>query len=193
MVFPEGSWSRCREAPEPSLQQAEAARGRGATRTRGFTMIEILLALAVIGLMAAAVTSISWHLVGDKRVTPDEVFWEASREARKTALKNEHEVRLSYDGKEKNFVVTDGASTKTFPLPPIRDLTVDFLPAQQGRSAVLIGGQLVDTRSIPSVAFYSDGTCMPFRVQFRSGGPARVLSIDPWTCAEVISDKDNDF
>lgn len=186
MVLSEGSWSHCREAREPSLGKAGAV--------RGFTLLEILLALAVIGLLAAALTTVSWHLLGDNAKTPEDTFWDASREARKIALKNERETLLSYDEKEKDFVVTDGTVTKTFALPPIRDLTVDFLAAAQGRNgAVLIGGELVDTHTIPSVSFYSDGTCQPFRVQFRSGGPAHVLSIDPWTCAEVIKNDDNTY
>lgn len=185
MVLTEGSWSHCREAREPSLGKAGAA--------RGFTLLEILLALAVIGLLAAALTTVSWHLLGDNAKTPEDTFWDASREARKIALKNERETHLSYDEKGKQFAVTDGTTSKTFPLPPIRGLTVDFLAAAQGRSSVLIGGQLVDTRTIPSVSFYSDGTCQPFRVQFRSGGPAHVIAIDPWTCAEVMKADENTY
>jgi general secretion pathway protein H len=126
-------------------------------------------------------------LIGDRPLTPEDIFWQATRETRKAALKSEHEERLSYDEKEKVFVVTDGIATQKFPLPPVRDLEINFLPAQQGKSSVLIGGQLVDSRSLPSVSFYADGTCQPFQVQFRVGGPARILSIDPWTCAQVIA------
>ena len=68
----------------------------------------------------------------------------------------------------------------------MRELTVDFLSAQPGQSSVLIGGELVDTKTVPAVTFYPDGTCSPFRAQFRAGGAAKVLSIDPWTCAQVL-------
>lgn len=163
-------------------------------RRRGFTLLEILLAVALIGLLVSTLIATSWHLIGDRAVTPEEVFWEATREARKAALKSEHEHRMSFDDKEKAFVVTDGAVLKTFLVPAGGDeLTIDFLPGQQGRNAVLIGGQLVDTRTIPEVSFYADGTCQPFRVQFRRNGPARIISIDPWTCAPVITRSDNPY
>ncbi len=186
MVGRKGSWSLGRGAQESSPKEPAVTPERAA----GFTLLEILLAVALIALLAASLITTSWHLIGDRPLTPEEIFWQASREARKAALKSEHEERLSFDGKEKNFVVTDGVATQKFPVPPARDLEIDFLPGQQGKSSVLIGGQLVDTRILPSVSFYADGTCLPFRVQFRSGGPARILSIDPWTCAPVISSSD---
>jgi general secretion pathway protein H len=186
MVGREDSWSLGRGAGESSPKGPVGAPERAA----GFTLLEILLAVALVGLLAVSLTTTSWHLIGDRPLTPEDIFWQATREARKAALKAEHEERLSYDGKEKTFVVTDGAATQKFPLPPVRDLEVDLLPGQQGKSSVLIGGQLVDTRSLPSVSFYADGTCQPFRVQFRAGGPARILSIDPWTCAPVIASPD---
>jgi general secretion pathway protein H len=202
MAGHEGSWSLGRVAPELSRTGSPAVTGRapvkvtaGTTerRARGFTLLEILLAVALIGLLAAALVPTSLHLIGDQPVTPDDVFWQASREARKMALKSEHEVRLSFDEKEKNFVVTDGVGSKTFTVPPVRDLTIDFLQGKQGKGSVLIGGQLVDTRTLPFVSFFADGTCVPFRVQFRTGGPARILTIDPWTCAPVIVSSDNTY
>ena len=52
---------------------------------------------------------------------------------------------------------------------------------------VLVGGQLVETQTLPSVTFYGDGTCSPFRAQLRNKGvDPRVLEIDPWTCAQVL-------
>ena len=51
-------------------------------------------------------------------------------------------------------------------------------------------GMLVETQPLPFVSSYSAGTCVPFRVQFRSTGAARTLSIDPWTCAEVLPPPD---
>jgi general secretion pathway protein H len=42
---------------------------------------------------------------------------------------------------------------------------------------------------MPFVTLYSDGTCTPFRVQFHSNGAARIIAIDPWTCAEVLEEK----
>lgn len=152
-----------------------------------FTLLEILLALALIGLLTAALVSASAHLISDKPVAPEDVFWQAVQQSRQTALTSEHEVRLSFDTKAQAFVMDGGAGPQVVAMPPGRDVTVDFLSAQAGTSSVLIGGQLVDTQTVPAVTFYPDGTCTSFRVQFRAGGAARVLSIDPWTCAQVLA------
>jgi len=54
---------------------------------------------------------------------------------------------------------------------------------------MLLGGELVETGTMPYVTLYRDGTCTPFRVQFHSSGAARIIAIDPWTCAEVLEEK----
>lgn len=153
---------------------------------KGFTLLEILLALALIALLAGVLISGSADLIGDKPTTPEEVFWKAVQRARSGALSGERDVRLSFDAKDKAFVLDDGVKPQTLPVPPMRDLTVDLLAAQGGNSSILIGGEVVDSKVIPYVTFYADGTCTPFRVQFRAGGPARVIGIDPWTCARVL-------
>ena len=166
-------------------------RGAGPTRAfRGhaaFTLLEILLAVALLGILSAALVSIAPRLVNDRPQTPTEIFWEAVRAARRSALTSEREVRLSFDSKEKQFVLSGGEDEKKFAVPETRELTIDFLPAQSSGS-LLVGGQLVDMQSIPSVSFYPDGTCSPFRIQFRTTGPARVEAIDPWTCAPVLTE-----
>jgi general secretion pathway protein H len=160
-------------------------------RARAFTLLEILLAIGLIGLLAGALVAGSAQLIGDKPATPEDVFWQAVQQSRQAALNAGHEVRLSFDAKEKTFVVSDGTVTKSLPTPPAQELTVDFLSAQAGGSTILIGGALVDTQAMPFVTFYPDGTCTAFRVQFRSGGFARILAIDPWTCAQVLTRADN--
>ena len=163
----------------PSTQHARPGRA-------AFTLLEILLAIALIGLISAALVTISIRLTDQKPATPEAVFWEAVNEARKSALKHEQEMRLSFDDKDKKFTLDPGGKTFELPGAP-RDLTVEFLLAQSdGSGSVLIGGQLVDTKTVPSVTFYADGTCSPFRLQIRSGGPAKLVSIDPWTCARVL-------
>ena len=151
----------------------------------GFTLLEILLAIALMGLIAAVLVTGGANLLSDQPATPEAMFWKAVRQSRQASLTAEREVRLSYDPKGSAFVLDDGAARQTLPVPPTRDLAVDFLSAQPGAASVLIGGELVDTRTVPAVTFYPDGTCAPFRVQFRAGGAAHVLAIDPWTCAQV--------
>ena len=159
----------------------------GRDRT-GFTLIEILLAVALIGLLGAAMVTVATHVADGKPRSARDIFWEATKTARRKALQSETEVRLSYDAKEKAFLVDAGGEVKKFPVPETRELTIDLLQAQASGGSILIGGQLVDTRTLTSVSFYSDGTCTPFRIQFRTTGPARIESIDPWTCAPVLPD-----
>jgi general secretion pathway protein H len=156
--------------------------------TKAFSLIEILLAVALLGLLSAVMVSVAVRFVDGKPKAPEEIFWEAARTARRSALTSEREVWLSYDPKEKGFLLEGGTGGKKFPVPENRDLTIDFLHAQSAGGSILIGGQLVDTQTLPSVSFFPDGTCSPFRVQFRTTGPAHIVSIDPWTCAQILAE-----
>lgn len=159
-------------------------------RRAAFTLLEILLAMALLGLLSTVLISAGTHLMDNRPRTAAEVFWEAARTARRTALKGEADARLSFDSKEKRFVVDGGGGgTETFPVVGPRELTVDFLPPASTGGSILIGGQLMDSRSLPSVTFYTDGTCSPFRVQIRTTGPVQLIAIDPWTCAPVLTEQ----
>jgi prepilin-type N-terminal cleavage/methylation domain-containing protein len=156
----------------------------------GFTLLEILLALAVIGLLSAVLIGGSARLLATKPLTPDDVFWKAVGQARKDALERGHETHLAFDTKTKAFQITDStgaAESVPFTNPP-QELVAEFLPGGDApSSAALLGGSLVETQTIPSVTFYADGTCMPFRAQIRSGVGAHVIKIDPWTCAKILT------
>ncbi len=186
-----GSLRTARPARIPAFDSRLSTLDDPGRRVRAFTLLEILLAIALMALLAGALVSGSAQLIGDKPATPEDVFWQVVQKARQAALKSEGEVRLSFDAKDKAFVLGDGTVSKSFPVPPAKELTVDFLSAQTGGSTVLIGGALVDTQTMPFVTFYPDGTCTAFRVQFRAGGFARILTIDPWTCAQVLARADN--
>ena len=156
----------------------------------GFTLIEILLVVALIGL-------ISWILIGGstalmtQKESPDEQFWKATAAARKEALEEGKNVLMTYDDKTRCFVLNDGSQKRTLPVTGADDLVIDFHPVQSdSSSSSLIGGTLVETEPLAAVTFYNDGTCTPFRVQLRSGGAAHILSVDPWTCAVVLSNSD---
>ncbi|MCX6952875.1 MAG: prepilin-type N-terminal cleavage/methylation domain-containing protein [Verrucomicrobia bacterium] len=163
---------------------------------RGFTMLEVLLALAIIALLASVLVGGSASLLaGSKAVTPAEVFWKTVQECRKSALKSGTDVRLVFDAKEKKFVASDASgrdsATREYSIPASGDdLTFTFLSLQKGASMMLIGGVAVETQTLPAVTFYSDGTCTPFRAQIYRRGEATVLSIDPWTCAAVLKPDD---
>ena len=173
----------------PRLKRLSSKSRRRRSRARAFTLIEILLTVALLGLLSTALVSGAAHLVGNRKQTPQEIFWDAVHIARKTALGSEHDVQLSFEAKEKSFVIDDRGTKQSLAVPDARDLTIELLQAQSSGGSILIGGQLLDTQTLSSVSFYADGTCSPFRVQFRTNGPARVLAIDPWTCASVLDAK----
>lgn len=172
-------------------------------RRAGFTLLEVLLTIAILALLASVLVGGASHLLTDKPVTLEEVFWRAVQEGRKLALKAEHEMRLKYDQQKKTFVIVDGiapsslaadgftteeVALKTFPVPmTASDLSVDLLASTKGGNSILIGGVLLESQSIPYVTFYPDGTCTPFRVQFARTSGAYSLGVDPWTCAPVLT------
>ena len=74
----------------------------------GFSMLEVLLAIALLALLGGALISVGSNLITVQPVTVDDVFWKAVTETRKAALKAEHEMRLKYDAEKKSFRVIDG-------------------------------------------------------------------------------------
>jgi prepilin-type N-terminal cleavage/methylation domain-containing protein len=157
----------------------------------GFTLIEILLVVALIALLATIFIGGSSALLEDKAPSPDAQFWKACSAARAEALDEGKSVLLSFDQKTRGFVIDDGAAKKELPFTGTDDTEVDFHPPQSDTSsAVLIGGTLVETDTLATVTFYDDGTCTPFRAQVHSKAGAHMLSIDPWTCAQVLTKND---
>ena len=159
--------------------------------TRAFTLLEILLALALIALLAGALIGGSSALLAEKPISADDVFWSSVQAARKAALSAQHDVSLRYDEKAKAFTLAgpDAAVLGTFPLHnPAADLMVEFLSTQRTGGLILLGGTVVETEPLTGgVTFYSDGTCTSFRLQIRVNGGAHILAIDPWTCSPVIT------
>jgi prepilin-type N-terminal cleavage/methylation domain-containing protein len=153
----------------------------------GFTLIEVLLALALVGLLSWIFVGGSTAILANKNASPDDQFWKAVAQARKQALVEQRSIVLTYDEKAKSFVMSDGANQHSVPVAGPDDLVIDFHPVQtDSSSSTLIGGTLIDSEVLNSATFYSDGTCTPFSVQFRVGGAAHLLTLDPWTCAQVI-------
>ena len=163
-------------------------RPMGDTSKAAFTLLEILMALAVVGLLSTAIIGFSSHLLTSKPISADDVFWQASQAARKAALEFGKEERLSFDPKAKAFQIADGINSKSIEVKGGGDdLGVDFLSTQASASSMLIAGALVQSGGMPYVTFYPDGTCVPFQVQIRTRTGAHVLATDPWTCARVIN------
>lgn len=170
---------------------------RACVALAGFSLIEILLVLAIMGLLAGVLISGSTQLLSGQPQTVHEVFWQAVQEARKDALRHEREVTLRFvDDREKTvkkFVVQDGGEAQDFPIPPSAgssDLTVDFLPGQKTGSMAIIAGMVLEKQPLAEVTFYPDGTCTAFRVQIVRNAATHMLAIDPWTCAPVLTPPD---
>jgi general secretion pathway protein H len=159
----------------------------GGPESRGFTLLEILLVLALVGLIGTLLAASVSRVFSEDRATPEDVFWQACRSAQKMASLSERETSLSFDAKEKKLVWSNGTETEEARFDAASgDVSVQFLQAQQGGSLILIAGQVVETQEVPRVMFYPDGTCTAFRVQFRAGANAWQVAIDPWTCAPML-------
>jgi len=155
---------------------------------RGFTLLEVLLALALIALLATVFIAGSSALLAAKPLSPDDQFWKMCADARKAALEKQRDVSLSYDTRSASYLIDDGGGPKSIGGTGGPDMVVDFLPGQPDATSggTLVGGTLVETGSLHAVLFYSDGTCTPFRAQIRLNGGAHILAVDPWTCAPVL-------
>jgi prepilin-type N-terminal cleavage/methylation domain-containing protein len=157
----------------------------------GFTLIEVLLVVALIALLSTIFIGGSSALLSDKAPSPDAQFWTACGAARGEALGEGKSVNLTFDQKTRGFVLDDGSQKKELPLVGPDDMVIDFHPADSPSGSLsLIAGTLVETEPLASVTFYNDGTCTPFRAQIRSKLGAHILAIDPWTCAQVLKKGD---
>ena len=152
-------------------------------------MLEVLITIALIALLTGVLVVGTNRLLSDRPKTADELFWAAAGKVRQDALLNNREVRLSLDAKTQEFVTySEGVETRySFVAKATAEL--EFLAAKTvgASSSILVGGNVVETQTIPFVMFYRDGTCSPFRVQLKSRNGVRVLEIDPWTCAPMLT------
>ncbi|MGC4072713.1 MAG: prepilin-type N-terminal cleavage/methylation domain-containing protein [Nibricoccus sp.] len=157
----------------------------------GFTLLEVLLVLALVGMLAGLFISAAGGLTTGKVTTAEDFFWQGVGEARKQALMAGRNVRMVFvpAGRDEPAALVlnlEGVEQRV-PFELKEEVKLDFLSTQKAKATILVAGELVETQTMPSVTFYGDGTCTPFRVQIRTGGGnARTLAIDPWTCAQVL-------
>jgi prepilin-type N-terminal cleavage/methylation domain-containing protein len=163
-----------------------ASRGTWRRRGSGFTLVEVLLALAVMALLGTLLLPGVNSILRSLAVSaPDQLVWETLNQVREQALTGNRTVWLQPDLENSRLVWSDGRQSWTKELPA--GCQVQLLQAQSG-SKVLIGGQLIETREVAGVNFYPDGSCDAFRVQLRKGPLApQILLVDPWTCAPIIA------
>ena len=159
---------------------------------RGFTLLEVLLVLVLIGLMSGLFII---SLESMARTTPGDAleaaFWSAMRHAREAAVKTREPQTISFDAKEQQFSVEgpDGAKTIHVDLDsPVENSKLDavFTQVLPSNSFTLVRGRLVTERELPSMTVYPDGTCQPVTVEFRFPDGKSRLTLDPWTCAEIV-------
>ena len=155
----------------------------------GFTLLEVLVTIALIALLTGVLVVGTSRLLGDRPKTADELFWLAAGAARKESLLQNHPVRLSLDPKTREFILASASAETRLPFVAAQIAELDFLPPKSlgTSSAMLVAGELVETQTQPFVTFYGDGTCSPFRVQLKGRTQTRVLEIDPWTCAPMLA------
>lgn len=154
-------------------------------RRSGFTLIEILLALGVMALVIALVApSLGSVFQSLDHEEPGEILWTAVTAARERALTSNRPVFLRYDRRTERLAWGDNeADSRAWPA----GVELRLLRPEMG-ATVLMGGRLVETEQVDQVRFYPDGTCDRFRVSVATtGGPVRVLAIDPWTCAPELT------
>lgn len=153
-------------------------------RKTGFTLVEVLLTLALMALVSSVLISGTSQFFQTRDDRPDDRFWQAVTAARLAALEQEQPITLSYDSKTKTLQWKSLDSSESLNLPV---KTFRFLPETRD-STFLIGGVLTETTNLKRVKFYPDGTCDAFRVEIVETDDRReIIRIDPWTCAPILA------
>lgn len=159
--------------------------GRGATRPgwQAFTLLEVLLAIALLGLLAALFITGGNDLFRARERTVVDVFWQAVQAARLQAVQEDGTVLLRYVEKDRQLVWSSAGGTHELGWP---GKNLEFLPVEQN-DTVLLGGQLVGTGRLAVVRFHADGGVDRFRAQLTdAAGQVTRLDLDPWTCAPIL-------
>jgi len=170
----------------------------GCVRRRGFTLLEVLLVLALIGsvtsLFVIGIDSIA-------RTTPADslegAFWSALRDAREAAMRTRHVQEITFNADDMQFLVEGSGivTTESVNLDSPSDtdkFEAVFKQVLPTNTFTLVRGRLVTEREIKSMLVFPDGTCQPVTVEFRFPGGTRRLPIDPWTCAELVDADEED-
>ena len=153
-----------------------------------FTILELMVVIALVGLISVSVVGVSMALLRDKPVTGEEAVRNAVATTRRQAVLQSRELSLGFDKKANCFVISSGEESQLLGNEMKGPLEVEFLPPNKD-SSMLIGGDVLEGGALKVVLFFPDGACQPFRAQIRTGGAARSIAFDPWTCAEIKDGK----
>lgn len=154
----------------------------GHAHHRGFTLVEVLLVLALLALFAAVfIPGVNSMLAQMNERGPEQLAGEAVVAARTEALETGRSVELAYDA-DKRQLVWGAAAVRSDALPA--GVLLELLPVESG-GTILLGGELTEAQEpLKRVRFFPDGTCEPFRLRVKIGETKpRLLLVDPWTCA----------
>ena len=156
---------------------------RGGRVPAGFTLVEILLVLGLMGLLATLSIAAATGLFGGQAARSTEVFWNAIAAARDLAVTTDDSVTLGVAEDKHSLVLRTAGRNQAFGLPEgvTIQITQVGLPGESNRVAPQANGGISH-----EVDFYGDGSCAGFRAQINQAkGAAAILVVDPWTCAEL--------
>ncbi len=185
------------QAERPGFARHHCGQGRQA-----FTLLEVLMVLALIGLLSGVMISGVDRMLNPGPDSPAQVFWKMTAASRRYALQNECEVRMTVDDStdEMQAHASDGTDLPPIKLPEGSKLS--FLP---GTTLVSTNTSLVSASTTTNnamnadgtmayITFYGDGTCTPFQAQIAGGanatGPVPPIEVDPWTCGPMLKPTD---
>ncbi len=177
---------------------------RRISRRGAFTLLEILVVLALIGLLSGVVVSGVNRMLNPPPDSPAQSFWRAAGAARRHALQERTEVRLSFDKETSQFLAVglDGVSLAAVPAPAgsnmefVSGLVVPTLASNgTNRLVANLFGSVIGSGDevLPYVTFYPDGTSSLFRVQVQmeasstSAGGSAMIEVDPWTATPMLA------
>ena len=154
----------------------------GASARRGFTLLEILLVLLLLGLMGSVLVGGAASLLSSAREQdPEAALLAFMQERRGEAVETDRVIEVEQLPEDQGFM---WGAEEIFALPAGTTGTRVRLIRAEAGGASLIGGQLEET-PLEKLRFYPDGSCDPVRIEIRRGDSRRVLVIDPWTAAPL--------
>jgi prepilin-type N-terminal cleavage/methylation domain-containing protein len=156
---------------------------RRITGRRAFTLLEVIVAIALLGMMSMLFITGGSEMFRARERTMEDVFWDAVQAARLQAVQGDTTVTMRFEEKSRRLLWGPPSGEPHGVDWPGRNL--EFLPLES-RDTILLGGQLVGVGRIEAVRFHADGTTDRYRVQLTDAtGRVSRLELDPWTTAPV--------